>query len=291
MTSRPSRRRRRTSLASALFFGVAGALGGPSFFARAQAWADDAPATATATAGAGVVTFEGISFSPREKRIEVEAAFAVTEAFLEYLAVAEGGKVHESLFILACKPEHLQLGLIALGLEPRAEVQFQGEARSLGGPRVAIEAEWKDGGARRRARVEDLLLDVRLGGTMPPVGFAFTGSHFMPNPLARRRGAGADAPREVLAAAATGNAIALYHDPDAILDNPTIAAGDVPIVAPTFGMIEIVTFIPGDERYRADRAKCPARGTRAKLIITPLGAAPPEGEAVRAPAPPAEGGR
>jgi hypothetical protein len=226
--------------------------------------AGDGAAAPTPTAG--VVRFPGISIDPAGKRIEVEATFAVTDAFLEYLLVAEGGKAHESLFIAGCRGEHLQLGLIALGLEARPEVHFQGEPLALSGPRVAIEAVWEEGSARRTERVEDLLQDVRLGRAMERVGFAFTGSRFVKNPAARRDPA---APRELLAAAASGSLIAVYHDPDAVLDNPLVAGGDVPLLVPTFRMVEVAGWVAGDERYRA-RRDAPARGTRAVLVIRPI---------------------
>ncbi len=231
--------------------------------------------TPTATAAAAV-SFPGIRIVPTERRIEVEAAFALSGEgyFLEYLAVAPHGKLHESLFTISCAPEKLQLGLILCGLEPKAEVQYHGEARELTGPRVAIEVEWKDeAGAAKRARVEDLLHDVRFGRPMERTGFAFTGSRFLKAYAPRRPPRDAPAgppapPEEIFAATSSGSAIALYHDPDAVLDFPLLSGGDVPILAPTFGLVEVAGFVPGDERFKPISG-LPRAGTPATLHLRP----------------------
>jgi hypothetical protein len=257
-----------THLAAAL---LAALLGGGG--ARAQ----DTPAAAPAapTASAGVMRLPGIVIDPAARRVEVEASFQIVEeVFLEYLAVGEGGKAHESLFIAHCSAENLELGLIMLGLKEEPQVHFQGEAVALAGPRVAIEARWTQDGAERSARVEDLLSDARFGKPMERVGFAFTGSRFQKRP-APRHAQPAAGPAEVLAAAASGSFIAVYHDPDAILDNPLVSGGDFPLLVPTFGMLEVAAWVPGDERIRPIKALLPPRGTRAVLVIRPLGPAEP----------------
>jgi hypothetical protein len=281
--------------AFALVCGLAGAAAG-----LLVALAPDPPAppppTATAApaaeprspSGTAVAReFPGIKVFTAERRLEVDAAFDIVEdsVFLEYLAVAPHGKLHESLLEIRCAPEHLQAGLYLLGLkEPRpAEVQWQGDPAPPSGPRVAIEAEWQEpGGVRHRERVESLLYDARLGREMDEVGFAFTGSRFIarghgsqagvhgPPPPDRPGKPGAPAEPEVFAASASGSVIAVYHDPDAVLDNPLVSGGDVPLLAPTFRLVEIVTWVPGDERLRPNAAKLPPHGTPCKLHMRPL---------------------
>ena len=241
--------------------------------APALALAEQAPDPATATAAA--LSFPGVAIYPAERRMEIEAVFNLDEAAsspLEYLAVTDYGKVHESLFRVRCEPQKLMLGLILFGLEPRPEVTFQGQAVALTGPRVAIEAEWDEGASRRRCRVEDLVIDVRLGAAMERVGFAFTGSRFVPNPAARRPGS--TAPKELLTATSTGSLVALYHDPEAVLDNPLVSGGDIPLVVPSFRLPEIVGWIPGDDRLQPYPGRTAPRGTRATLHIAPV---PPGG--------------
>jgi hypothetical protein len=235
-----------------------------------------APATPTPSAtppseraaGPGVVEFPGIRVFTAERRLEVDAAFAIVaeEYYLEYLAVAPQGKLHESLLEVKCAPEKLQLGLILLGLEPRAQVQYHGEAVELTAPRVAIDVEWSAKDTKKRVRVEDLLFEARLGGSMPHTGFAFTGSRFIQG-FARGNG---PAPSQIFAATSSGSAISLYHDPDAILDNPLLTGGDVPLLSPTFDMVEVVGWVPGDERYRPYAERLPAQGTPCVLHMRPL---------------------
>jgi hypothetical protein len=260
--------------------------------APALAAPDDPPAAAPASAApdrgaalegdpAHVVRFPGIRIDPIARTLAVDAWFAVVDGStrLEYLAVTDKGKVHESLLVLECAPERLQLGLILLGLEPKAEVRYQGEARALTGPRVRVEAEFVRAGERVRVPVEALIYDLYAQAPLAPLGFSFTGSRFLD-----REGAG-----PLFAADASGNAIALYHDPDACLDNPRLAGGDLPLLVPSFGMVELVDWLYGDDRLVAHRDRLPDRGTDATLIIEPLGArnSAPAGSA----APPPEAGR
>jgi hypothetical protein len=247
----------------------------------------DAPAAPSAAAAP--VEFPGIRIFPKERRIECDAAFDIVDEayFLEYLAVAPHGKLHESLFEIRCAPEKLQFGLLLLGLKEEPQVSFQGEGIALAGPRVAIEVEWADPktGEKRRSRVEDLLWEARLGHEMERTGFAFTGSRFLrrgggaapagthgpppPAPKATAQEAGAPQ-KEVFAATSSGSVIALYHDPDAILDNPLLSGGDVPVLSPTFKLVEIVAWIHGDERLRPIASKLPPHGTPATLHLRPL---------------------
>jgi len=257
-----------------LFFCLGGAL--------AAGGAGDLPAPVTAAAAeaptgtARPVEFPGLRIFVAGKRIEADATFAVVDGSvsLEYLAVAQNGKVHESLLELACAPDKLQLGLILCGLEPVPEVTFQGEAIELKGPRVTVEVEWRAEGRSLRARAEDLVLDVRLGRTMERTGFAFTGSRFLEAFAPRRRDPGdADpggAPRkksEIFAATSSGSVIALYHDPDAILDNPLLSGGDVPLLMPTFRLVEVAGWVAGDDRLRPAPEKLPPSRTPAVVHL------------------------
>jgi hypothetical protein len=248
-------------------------LGGAGGVARAGE-PSAAPEAGTATAAPeGALVFPGVRVFAKERRVEADAAFAIVDPAyaLEYLAVASNGKLHESLLELRGEPEKLHLGLLLAGLEPRPEVVYQGEPRELAGPRVAIEVEWRvRGGASVRVPAEDLVRDVVLGGTLERKGFAFTGSRFLPG---RAPGPGGLAPgaaprTDVFAASASGSAIALYHDPDAILDWPDVSGGDVPLLTPTFRLVEVSGWVPGDERFRP-AAGVPPHGTPAVLHLRP----------------------
>jgi hypothetical protein len=226
---------------------------------------------------------------PKESRLEADAWFCVTDGEVEYLAVTPKGKLHETLFVLEAEAKDLQLGLILLGLKEKPQVRWQGEARPVAGDAVTIEAEWAEAsGARTRRPVLDLVYDTVLGDAMKPERFVFTGSRFVENPEARfAPPEKKDVPKEVFAATSSGSLIALYHDPDAILENPLVTGGDIPILIPTFGMPDLVGWVPGDERHRAFRDRLPPRGTRATLHVRVAPRVEPPTPSI----PPSTGGR
>jgi hypothetical protein len=249
-----------------------------------------APAPAPLNGGEpGVLTFPSIRIDVPNQRVDVRGWFVIDSPRvpLEYLLTTPEGKMHETLIASECGGDHLMLGLIMLGLEPVAGCEGRGDPRPLSGPRVALELTWTDAeGQQRTARAEDLLFDLYHRRTMEHVGFAFTGSRFLvpQGAAAPRRKSGGESP-EVLAAQKHGSLIALYHDPDAVLDNPLLAGGDVPVITPTFGRPEVSRLVPGDERYVANPELVPARGTPVTITARPVAA-----EQLPAPSDPARAG-
>ncbi len=271
---------RRPALAIALSICLGAALAAAGMVAAGTVAADDDPAPAPPAAPKrpvpdGAVALPGLLVLPKERRIEAEAWVCITEGPLEYLATTPAGKLHETLFVIEASAQDVNLALILCGLKEKPQVRWQGEAVALTGDGAAIEAELVDrSGAMVRRPVEDFVLDRFLGAPLEPRPFVFTGSRFIPNPEARFEDAPRGTPKTIFAATASGSLIALYHDPDAILDNPRLTGGDIPILLPTFGLPDLVDWISGDERHRAHTERLPARGTRAVLHIR---AAPAQG--------------
>ena len=243
------------------------------FLCTGMALAAGEPETATPTAALrasedGVVRAEGIRIDVRRRQIAVDGWVSVASSTvrLEYLATSERGKLYESLLGIRCDPEKLQLGLLLLGIKPRAELSRRGQPLALSAERVRIDIAFTgaDGG-EKVMRIEDMLIDTYYGKTMPHVGFAFSGSRFL-------GGSQEQAPK--LAAALTGNALALYHDPDAILNYPLLGGGDVPLFVPTFQLTEVVGWVAGDERFVANAEHLPERGTKVVLRLSPLASEP-----------------
>ncbi len=181
----------------------------------------------------------------------------------------------------------LELGLILLELEAKPQVSYQGQPKALEGDAVSIEAEWDEpaaagggdggGGAPKRVRVAvaELIRNpyARAGAATveAPGRFVFTGSKFIENPEIRfvDEEKAATLPKEVLAAKSSGNLVALYHDPEAILDNPLPTGGDIPLLLPSLQSPELLGWIGGDDFHRADTARIPPRGTKVLLHIRP----------------------
>lgn len=183
------------------------------------------------------------------KRVEVQAVTLFEHGpFLEFLACTERGKDHESLFLSFCSPDKLHLACLSLGMAPGDGPEFFGDPRPIvGAPRVAITVEWQiPGQPPVRWQAEDLLFDRHRGEAMARVGFSFTGSRFLTLP------AGYDGPteRQIYAALYMGSVIAVFHDPDAVLNTPLESGGSD------------TTYVPYQERL-------PARFTPCRLIIEP----------------------
>ena len=93
---------------------------------------------------------------------------------VEYLAVAPGGKLHESLLRVDTRPLHLQVALLLLGLEPKNVLAAQGENRIPEGDPVEMRIRWRDeNGETREVRAESLLISEPKGVVMPDHAWVF----------------------------------------------------------------------------------------------------------------------
>ncbi|MDF1660358.1 MAG: YdjY domain-containing protein [Planctomycetota bacterium] len=93
-----------------------------------------------------VTKLPGINIHRTEKLIEIEGFICRQKSSqLEVLACTKKGKTHESLLLLNCAAEHLQLGLLLFGLKPVPQVKTFGEVKALDkGSKVVIEVEWTE---------------------------------------------------------------------------------------------------------------------------------------------------
>ncbi|HAL92427.1 MAG TPA: hypothetical protein DCM68_05315 [Verrucomicrobia bacterium] len=98
-----------------------------------------------------------------------------TEGAIEVLACGTGGKVHESVFVLALNPLDLQAAFLLAGLkggEPMSEI---GQGPPNGAP-VDILVEWKDGDETQTARAETFVWNIEDNVVLPETPWTFTGS-------------------------------------------------------------------------------------------------------------------
>ncbi len=159
---------------------------------------------------------------------------------VEYLAVAPGGKLHESVLRVDVRPLYVQLGLILLDLDPHNGLKFQGDAADTGGPLLRIEVRWHDiTGAEHRKPAEELILvkgkpwRVAISADKH-ASWSFTGSQ-----ITRQSGFLADSEKSI---------VAVWHDPAAIIDNAEKHGG---------------------ENTHEVSHNCPPVGTPIELIILP----------------------
>jgi hypothetical protein len=154
---------------------------------------------------------------------------------IEYLAVAPGGKRHESVLVVDVRPLHLQVGLILLGLEPRGGLTVQGDEKPPKGSPVAVFASWQRGGRTVKVHAEDLAWDLDKNRSMDRGPWIFSGSAI------DRDGFVAD--REL-------SLIATFRDPAAIINNRLPSGSDDTVykvnerIAPPRATPVTVTFQP-----------------------------------------------
>lgn len=211
----------------------------------------------------GVTKLPGIVIDRNAGTIELSGVICrQSSSQLEVMMCTSRGKTHESLLLVDCAAEHLQMGLILLGLKPNPQVKEFGEFKALTeGPKVVLEVAWKNAdGKEVRHRIEDLIYDRRRERSMERAGWVFTGSRDREVPAPPDF----EKTRKVFAAKYSGNLGALYHDPDAILDTPLMEGGDDTIFVPhaerlPARMTQIVVHIrawkDGDEKGSPDEGK------------------------------------
>jgi hypothetical protein len=201
-----------------------------------------------------------------ENRVEVSGVVTVARNLIELFACAEGGKAHESVLVIDCRPSNLNLALKLLGLddggqntvertvaveedgkkvEKRIKVveengpNYLGDPRSPVGDRVIVTVRWEVEGEMRSVRAEDMIYERARGRTMPRSGWIYVGSRFVNNPISKREEIGADHTKTLMTT---------WHDPDTLLDNPLPDGGD-------------------DEVYFANGDIVPPRGTRVVMEV------------------------
>lgn len=154
------------------------------------------------------------------------------EGSIEYLAVAPGGKTHESLLRVNVRPLHLQVALLMLDLEPKNVLKTQGDPRAPQGDPVDLLVRWRTpSGEKREVRAEEMVIDGAVSKPMPRLSWVFTGSRIA------RQGFQADLEKSL---------VAVWHDPTAILDNP----------------------LPGgNNAYLVNSRATPRRGTRIEFVV------------------------
>ncbi|MCK4908803.1 MAG: hypothetical protein KAS70_02790 [Planctomycetes bacterium] len=181
----------------------------------------------------------------KEKRIEISGMITNPTWPLELLACAEGGKDYESLVVMECKPQNIHLALVMFGLKEGVGPTYFGDPVKPTGDLVLVFLEWEKDGQTISARTEDLILDARTKETVDRVGWSFTGSDFVDE---LDPDTGKPTGRKIYLANSTKTIIATYHDPSAILDNPTRGGG--------IGNI-----------YYPHKDKLPPKGTPVKIVI------------------------
>jgi hypothetical protein len=119
---------------------------------------------------------DGVLIQESGTALEVKARFAHPTRVLELLASTEGGRLHESLFVVESKPSSLMSGLIALGLDPEHGAAASDTGAPPKGDPVYIYVLFP--GRKTPVRAEDCILNREKNEAMERGPWVFTGSGF-----------------------------------------------------------------------------------------------------------------
>jgi hypothetical protein len=181
----------------------------------------------------GNIRLGAVEVDPKARAIRFDGEFNMKEGGLEYAIVAHHGKLHESLLRTAISPYDLQVALVLLGMKSGRPLDYQGDPRAPEGDPVVISVEWQDGGKSNKARIEDLVVNMKNKKPMARMNWVFTGSKIVEGRLM---------------AQIERSLVAIFHDPAAIIDNPLPEGGD-------------------DTMWFVNTDKVPVPGTKASITI------------------------
>ncbi|MGH7145333.1 MAG: YdjY domain-containing protein [Planctomycetota bacterium] len=127
-------------------------------------------------------------YDSKKRRVFIEGKFCLSEGGLEFLAVANGGKTHESLLELNCRPQDVLYAMLVCTYENNNNLQGEGDSIVPAGDPVDIYVEFKGkDGKTVRHRIEDYAYNVLTKKHMMKISYAFTGSSYTKDPDSGRQ--------------------------------------------------------------------------------------------------------
>ena len=131
-----------------------------------------------------------------DEMVEVAGEILEPSRALELIAVAPGGRAHEALVLIDCRPSALKIGLEDIGLveteSSRDTGQYPGDAKG-----AYIYMLWE--GLKKPRRVEDMILNRATNDTMTRTPFMFTASRQYTDTRTWERHFAADVYKNVIA--------------------------------------------------------------------------------------------
>ena len=177
------------------------------------------------------------------KSLVAQGRICQRNSMLEFFAVTNRGKTHESVVMLNVKPTVVQAGLLAAGAEPGQPVEFHPEFKPPSGPVVEIEVRWTDEDGKRQSRTaQEMILNMQTEEPMTEQ-FVFTGSRFVKHP---------DTGEEFFLASREGDLVSVANFPSAILDIAGRSSDQASM-----------------QMFRANEDMIPELGTSVTLVLTP----------------------
>jgi len=146
-----------------------------------------------------------VTIDPATRSIRFPARLNLDRVPLEYFLVAEGGKLHESLFVTQVAPHDIHAAMLLLGAKGSgAAPGSPAEEVALAGDRISISVEWKRHWTRHQSPAQALVHDRAAGSPLTEETWSYNGS---------RTAEGA------FVADLEGSIVSLITDPDALVNS------------------------------------------------------------------------
>lgn len=154
-----------------------------------------------------------VRLDKKKRTIILPATVNMTEGAVEYALVHNTGKVHESVLKTGADPLHLHLARLLVWPETEANSPQTGPPppRDLTGPKIMIQVAWTEDGAPKSAPLEDLIWNTLAKAQMIRGPWVFNGSRMIESTFLAQR---------------DGSIVAIYADPDALVNNPRPGRND-----------------------------------------------------------------
>lgn len=118
-----------------------------------------------------------VRLNKTRRTVTFPAVLNMERGNLEYLLVTTKGKTHESLLRTEVEPYHIHLAMLFLGA--RGNTNILSNTNSLAGDSITVDLAWTLNGKERKARAEDLILNIEKQKPMPLGPWIYTGSGVM----------------------------------------------------------------------------------------------------------------
>ena len=142
-------------------------------------------------------------------RVAPQGTQSALKGVIEYLLVARGGKVYETVFVTYRRPDEIRQALAAIGLHAG---QVAGKRSLPGGSPISIFVEYESGGKKVRRAADEFVVLAATGRALKPRPWVYTGSVNTTDPSSGK---------PILQASLTGNLVGLHTvDGSPLLQNP-----------------------------------------------------------------------
>ena len=179
-----------------------------------------------------------VVFNTNNKEVTIPGEINITtdDTIIEFFACGTLGKSHESIVILNVEPIYLYITLGLLDFEPGQNLTVIGDPHEPKGSPLQISIEWKKGTDTVSIPARELVWNTFTGKPMQKTHWVFTGGRLINDQLTSQQ---------------FHNIIAVYRDPDSLINNPLPGGTD-------------------DRTYRVNTDKIPPKGTKVNVIIRPI---------------------